>query len=506
MSEAATHHAAIDLGSNSFHMVVAHHDGHQLRIVDRLKDMVRLAGGIDRNGRLDPIVRERALSSLARFGQRISGIPRLQVRAVGTQSFRRLAHPATFLVVAETALGCPIDIISGSEEARLVYLGVHQGTPIGEGRSLIIDIGGGSTELAVGADDEPELTETVPAGCVSITEAHFHRGKITASRFRKAVEAVEDRLVELITPCRDLGWERVIGSSGTMRAIASMAADGGEDARSFTRADLERLRDRVIAAGQVDRIDLPGLSARRKPVIVGGLAVLEALSRALDLDRFEVSQSALREGLLHDLIGRLHHTDPRARSVAGMAERLGCDSGQAARVHEWVQAAFDQVADGWQLGEDHRELLLWAAQLHEVGRSVNHHHHQKHGGYLVANADMPGFTRPEQRFMAALIALQRGKIDTGVLEWVPQRMGLALTRLGALLRIAVTLARPRSDAAMPDFSLSPDDEGLLLGLPPSWLDAHPLSARSLSYQQRKLARLGLDLDIRDLTDVEQATG
>lgn len=506
MADTPTHHAAIDLGSNSFHMVVAHHDGHQLRIVDRIKDMVRLAGGIDRNGRLDPIVRERALASLARFGQRIAGIPRLQVRAVGTQSFRRLAHPATFLVVAETALGCPIDIISGSEEARLVYLGVHQGTPVGDGRSLIVDIGGGSTELAIGAEDEPELTETVPAGCVSITEAHFRRGKITAARFKRAVEAVEDRLVELIKPCRDLGWQRVIGSSGTMRAIASMAAGGEEGDGGFSRADLERLRDLVVKAGHVDRIDLPGLSARRKPVIVGGLAVLEALSNALDIEHFEVSQSALREGLLHDLIGRLHHTDPRSRSVAGMAERLGCDAEQAARVHDWVQAAFDQVADQWQLTGDHRDLLLWAAQLHEVGRSVNHHHHHKHGGYLVSHADMPGFTRPEQRFMAALIALQRGKVDTEAIEWVPQRMSLALARLSALLRIAVTLARPRSDRAMPDFSLSLNDGGLVLGLPPAWLDGHPLSARSLEYQQRKLGKLGLDLEIRDMADAGFAAG
>jgi len=506
MAEASTHHAAIDLGSNSFHMVVAHHDGHQLRIVDRIKDMVRLAGGIDRSGQLAPVVRERALASLARFGQRIAGIERLQVRAVGTQSFRRLAHPATFLVIAETALGCPIDIISGSEEARLIYLGVHQGTPIGEGRSLIIDIGGGSTELAIGEDDEPELTETVPAGCVSVTDTHFRGGKLTPERYRRAVEAVEDRLVELIGPCRNLGWKRVIGSSGTMRAIASMAARGEEGSRGFTRIDLDRLRDAALAAGRIDRVDLPGLSERRQPVIVGGLAILEALSNALAIRDFEVSSFALREGLLHDLIGRLDHTDPRARSVAGMAERHACDADQAARVHDWVQAAFEQVAGGWQLNDDHRDLLLWAAQLHEVGRSVNHHHHQRHGAYLAANADMPGFTRPEQRFIAALIVLQRGKVRAEPLDWVPQRMSLAVTRLSALLRIAVTLARPRSDRAMPDFSLALTDGLLVLELPPEWLAAHPLSARGLKYQQRQLRKLGIELDIRDMARSDRLTG
>jgi exopolyphosphatase/guanosine-5'-triphosphate,3'-diphosphate pyrophosphatase len=222
---------------------------------------------------------------------------------------------------------------------------------------------------------------------------------------------------------------------------------------------------------------------------------LEALARTLSLEHFEVSRSALREGLLHDLIGRLHRTDPRARSVTGMAERFGCEAAQASRVLDWVRTAFDQVADDWQLTGNHRDLLSWAVQLHELGRSVNHHHHHSHGAYLVAHADMPGFTRTEQQFMAALIALQRGKIDSEALERVPQRMKRALTRLSALLRIAVTLARPCDDRAMPAFSLAARENRLALDLPPGWLDTHPLSARSLEYQQRKLEKLGLSLDI-----------
>jgi len=369
--------------------------------------------------------------------------------------------------------------------------------PVGEGRSLVIDIGGGSTELAIGDGDEPDLTETIPVGCVSVTQAHFGKGKLSAKRWRRAIEAVEDRLVELIEPCKTLGWRRAIGSSGTLRAIAAMAADGEEGARRFTRDDLHRLRDRILAFGHVDRIDMPGLSARRKPVIVGGLAVLEALADVLDIDEFEVSDFALREGLLHDLIGRLDRSDPRARSVDGMARRHGCERRQAERVHDWVQAAFDQAADRWSLKPAHRDLLLWAAQLHEAGRSVNHHHHERHGAYLVAHADMPGFTRPEQRFMAALIALQRGKVQPEALEWVPQRMRRPLKRLSALLRIAVTLARPRSDA-LPDFSLGVDEDRMRLGLPPGWLDAHPLSRRSLDYQTRQLAKLGLKLELDDI--------
>lgn len=498
MADTRSHHAAIDLGSNSFHMVVAQYDGHQLRMIDRLKEMVRLGGGIDRNGRLDPLVRERALACLARFGQRISGIGDLQARAVGTQSLRRLANPAEFLVVAETALGCPIDVIGGSEEARLIYLGVRHGTPTGDGRSLIIDIGGGSTELAVGSGEEPDLTESVSVGCVSVTNTHFRRGKISSERWSRAVEAIEDCLIESVQACRKLGWQRVIGSSGTMRAIAEMAANRAQDSSAFNRADIERLRGECLAAGRIDCIDLPGLSARRKPVIAGGLVIVEAIANALEIDRFETSSFALREGLLYDLIGRLDHADPRARSVAGMARRHDCDQSQAARVHDWLQAALEQIGDGWQITDPQRELALWAAQIHEVGRSVNHDHHQRHGAYLIAHADMPGFTRPEQQFMAGLVALQRGRIDATVFDWVPQRMSLTLGRLAALMRIAVTLARPRSDQAIPDFSLSVEEAALALGLPRGWLAAHTLSARGLKYQQRQLDRLGLSLSIHDL--------
>lgn len=493
MADTTTPHAAIDLGSNSFHMLVAQHDGHQLRVVDRLKEMVRLAGGIDRHGRLDPVVRERAVACLARFGQRISVIPDLQVRAVGTQSFRRLAHPAAFLVVAETALGCPIDIISGREEARLVYKGVLQGVPTGDDRSLIVDIGGGSTELVIGRDEEPELTESLPLGCVSLTREGFPDGRLTPKRWRRAVEGAQDQLVEIVQPCRKLGWQQVIGSSGTLRAVAAMAAGDQETGRGFTRADLDRLGNDVIAAGHVDRIDMPGLSARRRPVIVGGLAILTAIAETLGIDRFEVSPYALREGLLHDLTGRIEHTDPRPASVAGMAQRYDSEDAQAARVHDWAQAAFDQVADAWGLGDAHRDLLLWACQMHEIGRAVSHERHQAHGAYLVSNADMPGFTRPEQRFMAALIALQRGGIKSEVIDWVPQRMTRSLTRLAAVLRLAVTLARLRDDSSMPDFALDAGDERLRLSLPPGWLASNPLSARGLERQQRQLEKLGIEL-------------
>lgn len=336
----------------------------------------------------------------------------------------------------------------------------------------------------------------------------FHRRVLALSR-DETVPLLE-RLRFLCISCTNLDEFFEVRVAAIRQRIRLGAVQPGADGLS-PETTMAAIREQVLemVAEQYQVLEqelLPGLSSRRRPVIVGGLAILEAMSNVLDIEAFETSDFALREGLLHDLLGRLDHADPRGFSVSGIAERLGCDADQAARVHDWVQAAFDQVAADWHLSDDHRDLLLWAAQLHEVGRAVNHHHHQKHGAYLLTHADMPGFTRPEQRFMAALIALQRGKVNPEAGDWAPQRMKLPVMRLSALLRMAVTLARPRSDLAMPDFSLAAGKNSLVLGLPPTWLDAHPLSARGLKHQQRQLRKLGLDLEITDMATVEVPSG
>jgi len=496
-------YAAIDLGSNSFHMVVARHEHGELRIIDRLKDMVRLAGGLDEHGKLDPQVRENALSSLARFGQRIRGIPESHLRAVGTQTFRRLRNPASFLVVAETALGCPIDIISGREEARLVYLGVGQGTAPSGGRRLVVDIGGGSTEIVVGDALESELAESLPYGCVSLSRSAFPGGRISPQNWQRAGHEIRGELLEYGARFRASGWNQAVGSSGTVRAVANIiqAQDPASASDLICRPGLQRVKSMLLEAGHVDRIQVEGLSERRRPVIAGGVVILEAVMDALRIDQLEVSPFALREGLLHNLLGRLAHRDPRDQTVQSMAERYQTDSAQAARVGDWTMTAFEQVAEDWRLDPIHAELLHWICQLHEIGLTIAHEAYPLHTAYILDNADMPGFSRQEQQFMAAICRLQRGRIAPAALDALPARLHKPARRVLALLRLGIALCRARSDTSTPDFALSANEHKLRLKLPEGWLEANPLTRRDLDFEKQQLRRLGLELKLKSLSPV-----
>jgi len=495
-------YAAVDLGSNSFHMLVARREGEQLRIIDRIREMVRIAGGLDRKGRLTVEARERALACLARFGQRLHGIPSHQVRAVGTQTFRRLREPHQFLVVAETALGVPIDIISGREEARLVWLGVAGGSAAAERPRLVIDIGGGSTEIVAGVAMDPDFTESLQFGCVSVTRSAFGKGRITARRWRRASEEIATELQPLKSELAAVDWEVAIGSSGTIRAVQGIVAEL-ESALpgAISLAQVDQLKQRLIDLGHVDRLELPGLSSRRQPVIAGGVLVLETCMKTLGIGRLEVSPYALREGVLHDLFGRIEQRDPREKTVRALAQRFQVDRAQAERVRDFALCALEQVAEAGGLNEIHRDLLDWSCWLHEVGLGIAHSYYQVHSAYIVEHSDMPGFSRQEQQFMALLLRYQRRKLPADALDALPQRLRPAGRVLLAVLRLAVALARARSDADLPDFALTlAESNQLTLGLPTGWLDAHPLSARALRLERTQLKQIGIRLDWRALPD------
>jgi exopolyphosphatase/guanosine-5'-triphosphate,3'-diphosphate pyrophosphatase len=492
-TERSQTYAAVDLGSNSFHLLVSRREHGQLLVIDQIKEMVRLAGGLDNHGKLDQETTDSAHACLARFGQRLRGIPDDNIRAVGTQTFRRLRNVNAFLMVAETALGCSIDIIGGREEARLIYLGVSQGVSSHDGRRLVVDIGGGSTELIIGEGTAPMEMESVQYGCVSLTRQFFSNGRITRGQWKNARRSVLADLQEMKIRYRQTGWETTVGSSGTIRAVASICEQQGWCERGITSTALDRLVRTMIEFGTIGNVRLAGLSERRHPVLIGGLVVLAACFEAFRLKSMEVSPFALREGLLHDLLGRLEHRDPRDNTVAAFKKRYGVDAEQVTRVKSCALKACEQISDGMFLRPVHRDLLGWAADLHETGLGVSHSHFQRHSAYLVEHADMPGFSTQEQLFLAALIGNHRGVVANGFTERLPTRLHEPLRVTLFCLRFASILCRSREDTAVPKFTLAAQDHSFAIGFTGKWAREHPLTVADLEGEVEMLRKIGLRL-------------
>lgn len=490
--------AAVDLGSSSFHLVVARYEHGGLRLIDRLRDSVRLAMGLRADGSLDPAYRERALACLARFGQRLRALPHERVRAVATHTVRRLANPQAFLLPAETALGHPIEIVSGREEARLIYLGVSHDMPESGQRRLVVDIGGGSTEFIIGQGYDALETESVQVGCVASTLHYFADGKLTPRRWQQAQTGISVELQQFAADYRARGWGEAIGSSGTAKAIGSVVQANGWSDQGITAASLARLRDALLDAGDVGRLRLAGLAEDRAPIIAGGVAILEAVFSTFALEQMAVSESAMREGLLYDMVGRSLHGDPRAGSVATLASRYGVDRAQAARVHHAALELFDQVADAWQLGSAERDLLGWAADVHEIGLAIAHSLHHVHGAYIVAHSDLAGFSRQGQQALAAIVRSHRRKPDLASIEALPERLRTPVRRATALLRLAALLERARTIEPLPPLRLSVEERTLRLELPQRWLEQHPLTRADLEQERDHMKRLDLKLQVKPL--------
>lgn len=488
--------AAVDLGSNSFHMIVARVLDGDFQVLDRVKQPVRLAAGLDARGRLTEAAEERALACLRAFGERVRELPPGSVRAVGTNTLRKAQDTAGFLARATAELGHPIETISGREEARLIYLGVGREVRA-PGRRLVVDIGGGSTELIIGVGADPLLLDSLYMGCVSWSLRFFPEGEIRRDYLKKAITAAELELEGVVARYRKTGWDTAIGSSGTILAIEKILKESGLSPEGITPAGLRRLRGALLEAGRVGALRLPGLQSDRRPVLPGGVALLSAVVDALGVERMISSQSALREGVLLDLIGRFRHEDVRGQTIAGLAARCGCEEEQARRVEETVLALFDQVAESWALDpEVDRPLLGWAARVHELGLFVAWSGHHKHGAYLLANADLAGFSRPEQQALAALVLGHRGRLELARLtELCPSHA--ALLRLVVLLRLAVRLHRSRAARPLPPLRLEARAGTLALTLPAGALDDRPLTRADLTEEAEMLRGAGFELLVRE---------
>lgn len=490
--------AAVDLGSNSFHLIVARVLHGELVVVDRLRETTRLAAGLDRERRLDPLVVSRALTTLTQFGQRIREVPRDCLRVVGTATLRRAANADQFMDAAAEALGVPIEVLSGREEARLIYLGVAHSLEVPDGRRLVVDIGGGSTEVILGERFEPMEMESADIGCVTWTAEYFADGELKGSAFRAAETAAGLELQHMARRYRNLGWDEAVGASGTVEAIEAVLRATGWSKRGITARGLAKLREELIGFGKIQKIDLPGLRPDRVPVFPAGVAILSALFGTFDVRRMMAASGALREGVLYDLLGRIRHEDLRDRTVLALAERWHVDAEQAARVERTALHLLRQVVPHWIADEAAaRQLLGWAARLHEVGQMVAHGGYHKHSAYLVANADMAGFSRDDQELLASLLRVHRRKLATLFRDTPPLTSELAL-RLAVLLRLAFLLHRSRTPQPLPQVALQAEGRRVTLSLPLRWLDDHSLVAADLLHEVEELSVIGLDLVIKAL--------
>lgn len=493
----ADEYAAIDLGSNSFHMVVARYGANTLTTIDRVREMVRLGAGLDDKNRLTDEAAERALDCLKRFGERLRGIKSENVRIVGTNTLREARNSAQFIEQAELVLDFPINIISGIEEARLIYLGVSETLKEDLGLRLVIDIGGGSTEMIVGDVTTPMYLESLYMGCISSSEKFFPDGKITTSRMRRAILAARTELEPHVAKFRRLEWVDVIGTSGTVRAIERVVRESGFSEGGITPAALERLLAEVVAAGHIDNLHPAGLGERRRPVFAGGVAVMTAVFRSLGIKHMRVSDGSLREGVLADLIGRSKEHDTRSETVRDLIKRHYIDEKQAKRVRNLATYFFKQVKDAWNLRRRHKLVMQWAAQLHEIGLMIAHSQHHRHGAYILEHMDLAGFSRQEQEVLSVLVRLHRRKFSIQTLEhFRPEKMTL-MVRLIILLRLAVLFNRGRSEERLPEIRMHVNEAEISLMLDAQWLEQHPLTRTDLEQEQLWLEGSGVRLQIPD---------
>ncbi len=489
--------AAVDLGSNSFHMVIARYEDGHLTMLDHLREMVRLAEGLDDDLNLDPVVQQRALDCLARFGERLDSFHPNDVAVAGTNTLRRARNSGDFFKKAEAALGHPIEIVSGLEEARLVYLGVAHSVPPSSRRRLVIDIGGGSTEFIIGRGFEPKRLYSLFMGCVGISKQFFPEGRITPDAWKAARLAVELEISPIRQPLKQLGWREVYGSSGTIRAVGRLLQSRDDHSSGIKRTALKELVNEVRNLNHIDEFTEFDLQDKRRPVFAGGLVVLDRIFKMLDIDTMHVADYALREGLLYDTIGHWSGEDARERSVKQLAKKYSVDRVQSRRLDEVSSMLLKQVRTTWDLprGKSKR-LLHWSSRLHEIGLGIAHSHYHRHGAYVIRNADLPGFSREEQQRVAWLVAGHRRRIPALPEVADQSQWSVHLPRLLAIFRVAAVLVRGRRARELPPFTATADGADLHLELPSGWLDGHPLTRAGLQEEARQLPALGIEFTYR----------
>lgn len=488
--------AAIDLGSNSFHLVLAKTAQQGVDIFAHYGEKVQLAAGINAQLTLQDDAMQRGFACLSRFAQHTRDLPQGAVRIVGTSSLRVAHNRQRFIERAEEILGHPIDIISGREEARLIYLGVAHSLNDPEKR-LVIDIGGGSTEFIIGQKFATHSRDSLQIGCVSLSQRFFSSGHVTADNYQLAYTAARLELLELERNVYSSNWQTTIGASGTICSVGQALAAAGLSRGEVTRQGVQWLKQRVLEIADINKIDIPGVTAARSSILPAGLVIIEAIFDALNITQMTPSNCALREGLIYDLLDRHQQRDPRDASIQALAERTTVDSAHLQKIEQWAQWALQQVADAWQLKEQwHSKLLSWAARVHLVGLDIAHYHYQKHGAYLVEHSDLAGFSRQEQKMLALLVHGHRRNIPVEGFQQLPRGIGQQLLHLCVLLRLAILLQPFKGSQTLPELQLSAKTNQLTLAFPQHWLANNPLTAASLQQEAQWLQRSQFSLVIK----------
>ncbi|SDB90480.1 exopolyphosphatase [Acinetobacter boissieri] len=447
--------AAIDMGSNSFHLAIARLDHGEVKKVVSMSEKVQLAAGLDDNNNLTDVAQQRGLACLSRFVGRLSSVQANRLRIVATNALRQAKNGQDFIDKAAKILPKPIEIIAGREEARLIYLGVSH-TMANGGRRLVIDIGGGSTEFIIGEQFEPIYTESLQMGCVAFTNKFFADGEINVKNFNKAVSAATKELLAIANVYKEEGWETVVGSSGTIKACRQIIINLGwsDEKQTITRTGVEKLKEKLLKYKHISELDFEGLKEDRRAVLPAGFAILYAIFNVMDIDRMMYSDGALREGVMYDLLGRFKHEDIRDRSVQALVGRYNIDIKQAERVVKTAQKLFDDVAESLKLTNEDSDLLRRAAYLHEIGLAISHGGYHRHGAYVLEHSDIPGFSQIDQNCLSHLVAHHRRKIKADLKNEVLKVGTPALVYLCLLLRLAVLLNHSRSDQMLPAIELT----------------------------------------------------
>lgn len=478
--------AALDLGSNSFHLIIARIVNDSLQIIGRVKQRVHLADGLDKNDHLNEEAIERGLSCLALFAERLQGFSADNVRIVATHTLRQAVNSEEFLQRAADIIPYPIEIISGQEEARLIYMGVAHTQPE-EGQKLAIDIGGGSTELVIGKGFEPILAESRRMGCVSYTQQFFPTHEISKRSFTKAQVAAELELESLSWQYRNKGWEFAFGASGSIKAAQGVLVEMGKKDGVITAKRLQLLVDAVLQFKDFDSLDLPGLAPDRRDVFVAGLAILCALFRSLDIKELRLSNGALREGVLYEMENnRFRYHDIRSRTATSLAEHYKIDREQAERVLITTLALYEQWKEqNPELVEPQLEpLLRWAAQLYEVGLSINNNNLQRHSAYILQNSNLPGFNQENQLILSSLVRFCRKSVkldEIPAFNLIKRRQFLPLLQI---LRLAILLNNQRQATTLiGSLQLTSDGYHITLTFPTGYLEQNSLIQADLEREQ-----------------------